>query len=71
MKIITYILVFFLFSIQVKGQLFVKNDSYVYVDNTFITVTSAVNLENTGNVYLRNDGQLFRSFISISGRNCE
>jgi hypothetical protein len=68
MKIIVCILVFFLFSIQVKGQLFVKNDSYVYVDNTFITVTSAVNMENTGNIYLRNDGQLLQKDVTSTNQ---
>lgn len=68
MKTIVCISVFFLFSIQVKGQLFVKNDSYVYVDNTFITVSSAVNMENTGNIYLRNDGQLLQKDVTSTNQ---
>ena len=44
----------------VSAQLFVKDGSYVFMTNQYMTVTNDVNLNNTGNFYLRNTSQLLQ-----------
>lgn len=44
----------------VNAQLFVKDGSYVFMTNQYMTVTGDVNLNNTGNFYLRNTSQLLQ-----------
>ena len=44
----------------VSAQLFVKDGSYVFMTNQYMTVTQDVNLNNTGNFYLRNTSQLLQ-----------
>ncbi|CAM4407874.1 T9SS sorting signal type C domain-containing protein [Flavobacterium terrigena] len=44
----------------VNAQLFVKDGSYVFMTNQYMTVTNDVNLNNTGNFYLRNTSQLLQ-----------
>lgn len=44
----------------VNAQLFVKDGSYVFMTNQYMTVTQDVNLNNTGNFYLRNTSQLLQ-----------
>lgn len=43
-----------------NAQLFVKDGSYVFMTNQYMTVTQDVNLNNTGNFYLRNTSQLLQ-----------
>jgi hypothetical protein len=44
----------------VNAQLFVKDGSYVFMTNQYMTVMQDVNLNNTGNFYLRNTAQLLQ-----------
>ena len=44
----------------VNAQLFVKDGSYVFMTNQYMTVMQDVNLNNTGNFYLRNTSQLLQ-----------
>lgn len=50
----------FAFTGVVNAQLFVKDGSYVFMTNQYMTVTQDVNLNNTGNFYLRNTSQLLQ-----------
>ena len=43
-----------------NAQLFVKDGSYVFMTNQYMTVMNDVNLNNTGNFYLRNTSQLLQ-----------
>lgn len=43
-----------------NAQLFVKDGSYVFMTNQYMTVMQDVNLNNTGNFYLRNTSQLLQ-----------
>jgi hypothetical protein len=51
---------FIAFTGVVNAQLFVKDGSYVFMTNQYMTVTQDVNLNNTGNFYLRNTSQLLQ-----------
>lgn len=44
----------------VSAQLFVKDGSYIFMTNQYMTVLQDVNLNNTGNIYLRNTSQLLQ-----------
>jgi hypothetical protein len=44
----------------VNAQLFVKDGSYVFMTNQYMTVMQDVNLNNSGNFYLRNTSQLLQ-----------
>ena len=44
----------------VNAQLFVKDGSYVFMTNQYMTVMNDVNLNNSGNFYLRNTSQLLQ-----------
>lgn len=69
MKIRYLLLVFLLMTFFVNAQLFVSPNSYVYVQNEYVTVTGNVNLNAaTSNIYLRNDAQLLQKTTS-SGNN--
>ena len=49
------------FAIQnIAAQLYVSPSSYVYVNDQYVTVTKDVNLNNNGNIYLRNSAQLLQ-----------
>ncbi|WP_291116636.1 secretion protein [Flavobacterium sp. UBA6135] len=61
-KAVCYILLFLPF--YVKGQLYVKNNSFLYVDNQYITVSSYLNLAPSAAVYLRNNGQLLQKEVA-------
>lgn len=50
----------------VNAQLFVKDGSYVFMTNQYMTVTQDVNLNNTGNFYLRNTSQLLQKGTGAS-----
>lgn len=49
-----------------NAQLFVKDGSYVFMTNQYMTVTQDVNLNNTGNFYLRNTSQLLQKGTGAS-----
>jgi len=49
-----------------NAQLFVKDGSYVFMTNQYMTVMQDVNLNNTGNFYLRNTSQLLQKGTGAS-----
>lgn len=49
-----------------NAQLFVKDGSYLFMTNQYMTVTQDVNLNNTGNFYLRNTSQLLQKGTGAS-----
>lgn len=60
MKKIVLTSLLFAFAGIVNAQLFVKDGSYVFMTNQYMTVMQDVNLNNTGNFYLRNTSQLLQ-----------
>jgi hypothetical protein len=63
----------FVFSNEIKAQLFVKDNSYVYNKGSYIFVNGDVNLQGdldlngtSGNLYLRKEGQLLQGSTSFS-----
>ena len=60
MKVV-YFIILSLLSVATQAQLYVSPNSYVYVNDQYVTVTQAVNLAAANsNVYLRNNGQLIQ-----------
>jgi len=61
-RIIKYLFVSTCFFICQKtiAQLYVSPNSYVYVADNYVYVKQDVNLQNNGNVYLRNESQLLQ-----------
>lgn len=53
------------FCSNVTGQLYVSNN-YVYVADKYLFVKQDVNIQNSGNVYLRNQSQLLQGTTSTS-----
>lgn len=51
------------------AQLYVSSNSYVYNKGTVVFVNQDVNLQNNGNLYLRNEGQLMQGTIGTSTNN--
>ncbi len=51
-----------IFLVQIcQAQLYVSDNTYMYVKDTYVTVTDEVELDGTAsNIYLRNDGQLLQ-----------
>lgn len=45
------------------SQMYVSPSSYVFVNDQFVYVTQDVNLDNTGNFYLRNNSQLLQGTV--------
>ena len=48
------------FIFTAKAQMYVSPSSYVFVNNQYVYVTQDVNIQNTGNFYLRNTSQLLQ-----------
>lgn len=46
--------------VESNAQMYVSPSSYVYVNDQFVYVTQDVELDNTGNFYLRNESQLLQ-----------
>lgn len=63
-KLITLLIC--IFTLSVNAQLFVKDGSYVFMTNQYMTVTQDVNLNNTGELYLRNTSQLLQKASGAS-----
>jgi hypothetical protein len=53
-------------SFAASAQLFVKNGGYMYVGDQYLYVKQDVNLQNNGNMYLRNGGQLIQGTAGTS-----
>lgn len=60
MKKILFSSLMIAFTSFVNAQLFVKDGSYVFMTNQYMTVMQDVNLNNSGNFYLRNTSQLLQ-----------
>ena len=59
------ILFLFLFLQNSSAQLYVNNN-YMYVGNSYVFVKQDVNLQATGNIYLRKEGQLLQGTTASS-----
>lgn len=64
-KIISYSLLFFA-SQTIIAQLYVSPNSYMYVADNYVYVKQDINLQNTGNIYLRNESQLLQATTGVS-----
>ena len=60
MKVKLYSVLILLGSIQAFSQLYVSPSSYVFMTNQYMYVTQDVNIQGTGNFYLRNTSQLLQ-----------
>lgn len=58
---------------NISAQLYVGSNSFVYVNNQFLTVTQDVNLQSggatNGNIYLRGEGQLLQKKATLGSNN--
>ena len=59
MKKLFFILTFFVTSVSFS-QLYVSSGSYVFNKGNVVYVTQDINLQNSGNIYLREEGQLLQ-----------
>jgi uncharacterized protein YegP (UPF0339 family) len=57
---------FFLLPMMGFSQLYVSPNSYMYVNNQVVFVTQDINLQNNGNLYLRNESQLIQGTAGAS-----
>jgi hypothetical protein len=61
------IILLLLFSgLNVAGQVYVSLNSYIYVNDQVLFVKQDVNLQNNGNIYLRNESQLLQGTAGAS-----
>jgi hypothetical protein len=58
-----------LFVSNAEAQMYVSPNSYVYVNDQFVYVTQDVNLDNTGNFYLRNQSQLLQGVAGLGANS--
>lgn len=58
-----------LFVSNAEAQMYVSPSSYVYVNDQFVYVTQDVNLDNTGNFYLRNQSQLLQGVAGLGANS--
>ncbi|NHN25386.1 T9SS type A sorting domain-containing protein [Flavobacterium jejuense] len=63
-KTLFYFLV--LLTLDMSAQMYVSPNSYVFVNDTYLYVKQDVNLDNDGNLYLRNKSQLLQGNTSSS-----
>lgn len=57
----------FLGSLTAFSQMYVSPSSYVFVNDQFMYVKQDVNLQNNGNLFLRNNSQLLQGSAGVSG----
>lgn len=60
MKKLAVLSMFILCCFDVKSQMYVSANSYMYVGNQYVYVKQNVNLQNNGTIYLRREGQLLQ-----------
>lgn len=65
MKKLLYLLPLLLSS-AVHAQLYVSTNSYMYAKNQVLYVKQDINLQNNGNIYLRNESQLLQGTTTAS-----
>jgi len=58
--------ILFVFSNEIQAQLYVKTGSFIYNKDSSVFVKGALELNGTGNFYLRKDGQLLQGTTSTS-----
>ena len=58
--------ILFVFTNEICAQLFVKDNSYIFNKGSCVFVKGALELNGTGNFYLRKDGQLLQGTTLIS-----
>ena len=68
MKKITLLVVFFVFGFSAYSQLYVGSNGYVFNNDNVVYVKQNVNLNGTGAIYLRKEGQLLQG-STTSGAN--
>lgn len=61
-----FISILALISVNSFSQLYVSSNSYVFVKDRFLFVTQDINLQNNGNIYLRNESQLLQGTSGTS-----
>ena len=68
MKKFVPVLILFLLVISNKtfAQVFVSPNSFMYVADNYVYVNQNVNIQNTGNIYLRNQSQLLQATTAAS-----
>ena len=64
-KLISYLFLFFAGQ-TIIAQLYVSPNSYMYVADNYVYVNQDINIQNTGNIYLRNESQLLQGTIGAS-----
>ena len=64
-NIISYIFLFFAGQ-TIIAQLYVSPNSYMYVADNYVYVNQDINIQNTGNIYLRNESQLLQGTTNVS-----
>lgn len=68
-KLLLIIVVTIGFSNMSFGQMYVSPSSYVFVNDQFVYVKQDLNLNTTGNFYLRNNAQLLQGTIGAGGNS--
>lgn len=63
--------VFLLVSFSSSAQLYVSSNSYVCVKDQYVFVTQDVDLQNNGNIYLRNEAQFLQGTTGVSANKGE
>ncbi|RKS17856.1 hypothetical protein CLV94_3297, partial [Flavobacterium endophyticum] len=66
MKKLQFLLPLLLLSIVTQAQLYVSTNSYMYVKDQVVFVKQDINLQNNGNMYMRNESQLLQGTTSVS-----
>ena len=66
MKKLQFLLPLLLLSIVTQAQLYVSTNSYMYVKDQVVFVKQDINLQDNGNMYMRNESQLVQGTTGVS-----
>ena len=66
MKKFVPVLILLVISNKTFAQVFVSPNSFMYVADNYVYVKQNVNIQNTGNIYLRNQSQLLQATTAAS-----
>ncbi|MBA9071939.1 hypothetical protein GGR22_000065 [Flavobacterium gossypii] len=66
MKKLQFLLPLLLLPIVTQAQLYVSTNSYMYVKDQVVFVKQDINLQNNGNMYMRNESQLLQGTTGVS-----
>lgn len=61
-----FFVVVLLVSFSSSAQLYVSSNNYVFVKNQYVFVTQDIDLQNNGNIYLRNEAQVLQGTSGVS-----